>query len=160
MHLQELAATLRAPRAPPRPYLPFGSEEELPRGRARPGLTATFSGSSSTTSSSGAGAYVNTDSFAAAGDQFTPDTVLVLRVQVGDAGYLDPAGNPVPETKFTGTGAAMVFHRGRRGPGHLGQGRARRGLTLAGGGDAAALPAGKVWIELVPRRRRRVTVTR
>ena len=47
------------------------------------------------------------------GDEFPADTVLVLRVQVGDAGYLDPAGNPVPETKFTGKGQAMLFHDGR-----------------------------------------------
>ena len=39
--------------------------------------------------------------------------MLVLRVKVGDAGYRDPAGNPVPETKFTGKGQAMIFHGGR-----------------------------------------------
>src|SRR3712207_7361702 len=41
-----------------------------------------------------------------------PYTTL-FRSQVGDAGYLDPAGNRVPETKFTGEGPAMVFHGGR-----------------------------------------------
>ena len=39
--------------------------------------------------------------------------MLVLRVKVGDAGYRDPAGNPVPETKFIGKGQAMLFHDGR-----------------------------------------------
>ena len=39
--------------------------------------------------------------------------------KVGDAGYRDPAGNPVPETKFTGQGQAMIFHGGRLVRGHL-----------------------------------------
>ena len=49
--------------------------------------------------------------------------MLVLRVEVGDAGYLDPAGNPVPETKLEGTGEAMLFHDGRLVQRHLEQGR-------------------------------------
>ena len=52
--------------------------------------------------------------------------VLVLRVKVGDAGYLDPAHNPVPETYFTGKGQAMVFHGGRMVRGTVDQGRSRR----------------------------------
>ena len=47
------------------------------------------------------------------GDEFPADTVLVLRVKVGDAGYSDPAGNPVPETKFDRQRQALIFHGGR-----------------------------------------------
>ena len=65
------------------------------------------------------------------GDEFPADTVLVLRVQVGDAGYLDPAGNPVPETKLDGKGKALIFHDGKRGDGHLEQGRPRRRHQLS-----------------------------
>ena len=57
--------------------------------------------------------YVNENSYAAEGDEFPADTVLVLRVQVGDAGYTDPAGNPVPETKLEGKGEALLFHDGK-----------------------------------------------
>ena len=35
------------------------------------------------------------------------------RVNAGDAGYLDPAGNYVPETHFVGSGPAWLFHDGR-----------------------------------------------
>ena len=59
------------------------------------------------------GKYVNPNTNAAAGEEFRPDTVLVLRVRQGDAGYLDPAGNPVPETIFTGKGKALLFHDGK-----------------------------------------------
>ena len=39
--------------------------------------------------------------------------MLVLRVREGDAGYLDPAGNTVPETLYFGKGPAMLFHKGQ-----------------------------------------------
>ena len=94
-------------------YLPFGSEKDLPQGQKASGLAAQFSGGHTTNWKYQGGKYVNQNSFAQAGDQFRPDNVLVLRVKVGDAGYKDPAGNPVPETKFTGTGKAMLFHGGR-----------------------------------------------
>ena len=59
------------------------------------------------------GKYVNTNSNAAAGKDFRPDTVIVVRVRQGDAGYLDPAGNRVPETIYKGKGKAVVFHGGK-----------------------------------------------
>ncbi len=47
---------------------------------------------------------------AAAGQDFKADTMVVMFCRVEDAGYRDPAGNPVPETKLEGKGRAMVFH--------------------------------------------------
>jgi hypothetical protein len=76
--------------------------------------------------------------------------VLVLRVKVGDAGYKDPAGNPVPETRFTGKGQALVFHDGRLVRGTW----RKRGLggqvELSTKAGDLELPPGKVWMELVP----------
>lgn len=37
------------------------------------------------------GHYTNQNTYAAKGVEFSADNVLVLRVKVGDAGYLDPA---------------------------------------------------------------------
>ncbi len=159
VRLSELARTVRS-KVTPHAYLPFGTEADLPRGRPASGLTASFSGSSSTSFEFRGGAYVNTDTNAGADDQFTPASVLVLRVQVGDAGYLDPAGNPVPETKFTGTGAAMLFHRGRLVRGSWTKNGLDADVTLTSGGKELAIPAGKVWIELVPADGGSVTVTR
>jgi len=156
--LPELVKTL--PDADPVPsYLPFGSDA-LPKGVPATGLTAAFSGGSSSSWQLRDGKYVNTDSFAASGEQFTPDTVLVLRVRVGDAGYLDPAGNPVPETKFTGTGPAMVFHDGRLVRGTWSKDGLDADITLKNAKGALQLPPGKVWIELVPVNGGNVTVTR
>jgi hypothetical protein len=159
IHLDQLARTVRAKRQPA-PYLPFGSEADLPRGRRATGLTASFSGSSASTFAYQGGAYVNTDTNAGAEDQFKADTVLVLRVQVGDAGYKDPAGNPVPETKFTGTGAAMVFHGGRMVRGTWSKDGLDADVELRSAGEELRLPAGKVWIELVPADGGGVQVTR
>ena len=149
MHLDELARTVKA-KETPRPYLSFEDGAELPQGKPAGSLTASFSGGSSTTFESRGRKYVNTDTFAAEGDTFDPATVLVLRVPVGDAGYLDPAGNPVPETKFTGRGDALVFHAGKVVRGSWVKGGLDANLELQVDGKEISLPPGKVWIELVP----------
>ena len=120
------------------------------RAARRSTLTADFGGHSTTWQFQG-GSYVNTNSYAAEGDQFPADSVLVLRVRVGDAGYRDPAGYPVPETKFEGKGAAHALPRRPRHQGHLDQGRpdGRRSSSSTKGGELT-VPAGHVWVELVP----------
>src|SRR5690606_8844629 len=89
--------------AEPAPYLPFGNPADLPKGVKARTLTANFGGHATSWQFQN-GTYVNTNSYAAAGDQFPASSVLVLRVRVGDAGYKDPGGYPVPETKFEGKG--------------------------------------------------------
>ena len=156
--LQKLGDTLR-PAQPAPPYLPFGADG-LPQGVPARSLTATFSGSSSTSFTYRDGHYDNTDANAAAADRFAPKTVLVLRVQVGDAGYRDPAGNPVPETKVVGSGPALVFSGGRLVRGQWVKPELNSALALEVDGKAVKLPPGRVWVELVPQRGGGVTVGR
>ena len=156
--LQPLAKTL-LPAEPPEPYLPFG-DEPLPKGVPARSLTASFSGSSSTSFTYRGGRYEDTDGTTAPGDRFTPDTVLVMRVRVGDAGYRDPAGNPVPESKLVGSGPAMVFSGGRLVRARWSKPQLDSGLTLEVEGRPLQLPPGKVWVELVPLRGGGVTVGR
>jgi hypothetical protein len=78
--------------------------------------------------------------------------VLVLRVREGDAGYLDPAGNHVPETLLTGTGNALLFHNGRMVYATWKKGDAADSqirLTTKKG-QKLTVPAGHTWVELVP----------
>ena len=140
-------------------YLPFGAAKDLPKGQKASGLAAMFSGGHTTNWKFENGKYTNLNSFAQAGDQFRPDTVLVLRVRVGDAGYKDPAGNPVPETKFSGSGKAMLFHGGRvvRGTWKKSLDSTIKLTTRAG---ELAVPAGHTWVELVPENGGDVTITR
>lgn len=150
MRLRDLARTLKQGDRPVT-YLPFAEPgTELPAGRPAAGLDAKFSGNSTTSWQFQDGKYVNTNSNAAQGDRFQPDTVLVLRVRVGDAGYRDPAGNPVPETLFTGKGQAMVFHGGKLIRGRWSKSDFGSELTLSTQAGELRLPPGKVWIELVP----------
>jgi hypothetical protein len=150
MHLNELVKTLKHGDRPTS-YLPFAEDATaFPHGVKASGLDAVFSFSSTTHWVFEGGKYVNTNSNAAEGDRYSPDTVLVLRVRVGDAGYRDPAGNPVPETKFTGTGKAMIFHGGRLVRATWSKSSFDSELTLSTPAGELQLPPGKVWVELVP----------
>ncbi|MBJ7528392.1 MAG: DUF3048 domain-containing protein [Nocardioides sp.] len=134
----------------PSDYLPWGEESDLPAGQPARSLAASFSGSHTTSWTYADGGYTNTDTFAAQGDEFPADTVLVLRVPVGDAGYLDPAGNPVPETTLEGKGEAMLFHGGTLVRGTWTKPGLDQPLELSTRAGALSVPAGRTWIELVP----------
>ena len=77
--------------------------------------------------------------------------MLVLRVREGNAGYLDPAGNPVPQTLLKGKGNALLFHNGRMVAANWHKGKADSPIQLTTKkGDVLKVPAGHTWIELVP----------
>jgi predicted small secreted protein len=141
----------------PDDYLPWGTEGDLPKGQPAKHLAASFSGGHTTSWVFRNGGYVNENSYAADGDEFPADTVLVLRVPVGDAGYTDPAGNPVPETKFEGSGDAMIFHDGRLVRGSWKKKGLDKAVTLSTKKGDLTVPAGRVWIELVPQNGGNVT---
>src|SRR3954452_9918833 len=77
-HLDKLAATLDAKDTVPS-YLPFASADDKVGGQPAGGVDAQFSGGHTTSWTYQGGKYVNQNSHAAQGDQFRPDTVLVLR---------------------------------------------------------------------------------
>ena len=160
MHLDRLAKRVKAKDTVPS-YLPFGPASSLPEGAPAKGLDAVFSSGHTTRWSYHQGAhggtYVNVNSNAAADDQFTPGTVLVLRVRIGDAGYRDPAGNPVPVTKFTGTGKALLFHGGRVVKGTWSK-TLDSTISLRSAKGSLTVPAGHTWIELVPKHGGSVTI--
>lgn len=135
----------------PDDYLPWGDAADLPQGRPATTLAASF-GSHTTnwTYDAQKKKYVNENTFAAKGDEFPADSVLVMRVKVGDAGYTDPAGNPVPESKFEGRGQAMLFHDGRLIRGTWTKKGLGDSLTLATKAGELNVPAGRTWVELVP----------
>ena len=157
-HLSEISGRLKAEAEPPA-YLPFGTEADLPKGGKASSLTADF-GAHTTSWQFQGGRYVNTDSYAAEGDQFPADSVLVLRVKVGDAGYRDPAGYPVPETKFEGTGPALLFHGGRVVRGTWSKDGLTGQIGLSTKNGDLTVPAGHTWVELVPAVNGDVTFTK
>jgi hypothetical protein len=134
----------------PADYLPWGAETDFPQGQPASTLAASFSGGHTTNWRFEGDTYVNENTYAGAGDEFPADTVLVLRVKVGDAGYRDPAGNPVPETQFTGKGQALIFHAGRLVRGQWSKKSLESALELSTTAGPLDVPAGRTWIELVP----------
>ena len=128
-----------------------GHGEGLPGGAAAKSIQARFSRSHATEWRYRGGKYVNTNSNAAAGKDFRPDTVIVVRVRQGDAGYLDPAGNRVPETIYEGTGKAVVFHNGKAVRGTWTKSGPSGALVLRTKAGKMKIPAGHTWIELLPR---------
>jgi hypothetical protein len=151
-HLGEIATTAERKANTPPDYLPWGDEADMPKGVKAASINAQFSGGHTTEWKYTNGSYHNLNSNAPAGDQFPATNVLVLRVRQGDAGYLDPAGNHVPETLLTGKGNALLFHDGRMVAGFWHKGKkATSPITLTTKkGDKLTVPAGHTWIELVP----------
>jgi hypothetical protein len=155
--LSEVAAALSEGRDRSRPvdYLPFGPARDLPKGQPATSVAVRFSPAHTTNWVYREGRYADTGSLAAAGDEFPADSVLVLRVVVGDAGYLDPAGNTVPETVLTGDGDAVLFHGGREVRATWSKEDLGAPLVLSrqdaeGGAVPLTVPRGRTWIELVP----------
>ena len=148
--LTTIAESAEQAEARPADYLPWSSEDSLPQGEPVKKIAVSFGGRHTTNWTFDGHRYVNEDTYADDGDEFPADTVLVLRVEIVDAGYLDPAGNPVPETKLTGTGGAMIFHDGRLVRGTWKKDSLDAPITLSTKSGDLTVPAGHVWIELVP----------
>lgn len=146
----EVAAEIDEEALVPASYLPWGAESDYPKGKRATGIQAVFSRSHTTSWRFRGGKYLIENSFAAPGQQFVPDSVLVVRVRVADAGYLDPAGNKVPETIYSGTGQMMLFHRGQVVSGTWSKKSNRTPIQLRTAAGAMKVPSGHVWIELVP----------
>ncbi|WP_134739474.1 DUF3048 domain-containing protein [Nocardioides sp. 503] len=148
--MSKTATLAKGKAARPDDYLPWGTAADLPKGQKATSIAASFSGGHTTNWVFRDKGYVNENTFAADGDEFPADSVLVLRVKVGDAGYTDPAGNPVPETKFEGKGAALLFHNGRLVRGTWAKKNLKAPIQLTTKAGKLLVPAGKTWIELVP----------
>jgi len=155
----EVAGVAAGAKARPADYFTFGERSDLPKGKKATTLNANF-GRHTTSWQFDSGRYRNVNGYAGAGDEFVADTVLVLRVRVGDAGYLDPAGSFVPETIFEGSGPAQLFHRGRVVNATWSKSGLKGQLKLEAGGEEIPVPRGRTWVELVPQGTGAVTFSR
>ena len=100
--------------ARPADYLPWGDAKDLPQGQPATKIAATFSGGHTTNWTYGKGGYVNANTYAArraTSSRPTPCWCCGCR-SATPATSTRPATR-CPETKFTGTGQAMLFHDGR-----------------------------------------------
>ncbi|WP_116450240.1 DUF3048 domain-containing protein [Blastococcus litoris] len=77
--------------------------------------------------------------------------VVVLRVQVVNTAFTDPAGNPVPETQMVGSGEALVASGGASIAASWSKVSADAPVVLTdAAGQPILLAPGTTWVELVP----------
>lgn len=146
------------------PYLPwtsFGSAKQAPSSTAtaRPSTakratsaTVAFSRSTRTLWALKGDTWQRSNGHAQQGKDFRANTMIVMFCKVGDAGYTDPAGNPVPETRLEGSGRAMIF----RGKDVTEVTWVKPSLDAgirfkAADGSPVTIDPGRAFIELVPR---------
>lgn len=135
----------------PGDYLPF-ADSKLKGGHPVKSFSVSFSSSSTTRWQPEKGGWVRANGPVSPADDFAADNVLVLNVKVGDAGYLDPGGNPVPVTELTGDGKAQLFSHGKMVNATWSKGDADSPISLqTRKGDDLTVPAGNTFVELVPR---------
>ena len=150
VNLPKLAKAVSEKAKVPASYLPWGAESDFSGGQPAKTFDAVFSPRHTTKWRYQGGQYKNLNSYAAAGKEFKPDSVLVVRVKQGDAGYLDPAGSKVPESIYEGSGEIMLFHKGEVVRGTWQKKHRQTPIKLRTKAGPLKVPAGNVWIELVP----------
>ena len=138
-------------KAPSKSYFEFGDETEFSGDITVKNMRAAFSGGHTTEWKYTDKGWTRPNSNAQKGNDFVADNVLLLEVRVGDAGYLDPAGNPVPETFFSGKGKGVLVHgdKAQRVTWHKGLKKSQLKLTSQDG-KPVPVPVGHTWVELVP----------
>jgi hypothetical protein len=93
----------------------------------------------------------STPAVGADGNQLRAANVVVVRVQVVNTGFKDPAGNPVPETQMVGSGEALVATGGSTVAVTWSKDSITAPLTLKTlDGRPVLLAPGNTWVELVP----------
>lgn len=152
VNLPDLAGTIKGKPVVPANYLPWGSKKDFSGTGKANRIDVRFSPATTTSFEYKAkkAKYDAVNSYAGKGDRFDADSVLVLRVRQGDAGYLDPAGSKVPETLFFGKGKALLFHKGQVVRASWSKKKRDSPLELRTKAGKLKMPPGNVWVELLP----------
>lgn len=147
------AAAKRAKKASiPGPYFAWTAEGEAsgaPEPTAASRATVRFSPSTETQWRLSDGTWKRTNGFAA--KEFAASNLVVLEVPVSDAGYTDPAGNPVPETILKGSGKATILTADGAVEGTWAKDGIGGEITFDADGQEFTLDPGRTWIEMIPR---------
>jgi len=111
-----------------------------------------FSPASTTNWQFSGGKWHRANERAVSGEAFQADTVVVIFCPVVDAGYSDPAGNPVPQTVVEGSGRAVVFTGGKAAEATWHKAGPADTMTFTSkSGKSFGLKPGHIWFEVVPR---------
>ena len=108
--LKKLNETAELGEVPNNPYFAFGEgPTAADASKQATSASVTFSPTTTTDWRYSGGKWGQTESRAAAGQEYKADTLVVIFARITDAGYNDGSGDPVPETVLQGTGRAVIF---------------------------------------------------
>ncbi|MGA8987059.1 DUF3048 domain-containing protein [Aeromicrobium sp.] len=114
--------------------------------------TVRFSRSTATGWKLAGGKWQRTNGHAKGGHDLRANTMIVMFCEVGDAGYTDPAGNRVPETKLEGRGRAMIFHGSAVTEATWRKAGRKGSISFRDkAGEPITIDPGKIFFELVPK---------
>ena len=137
--------------ARPQDFMPWGTDSDFSGKTKATSIEAKFSGARTDDWKYTGGKYVLQNNYMASGDTYSPDTVIACMVKTSIAPYRDPAGNPVPVSHFEGKGTAMIFHDGKMEKATwVKPGEDKTVRFQLKNGKALKVPAGHVWLELIP----------
>lgn len=131
-------------------YLPFGDAADFPGTLPAKHVDAQMSRSRTSRWTYGTDKYFLENGYMPDGDQFLADTLIVCMVRTSTAGYLDPAGNPVPISHFEGRGKATIFHGGKAVEATWIKPKVGDTVTFRTKDGALTVPTGRTWLHLVP----------
>lgn len=137
---------------PERPYFQWADAgAAAPKGQQVSSASVAFSRTHTTTWDFNGTAWKRTNGTSS--KEFGARNLVVLWADEKDAGYTDPAGNPVPETVFQGSGKAVVLIGGTRVNATWKKPNNASTIVLTTrDGQPLELPKGKTWIELLSKR--------
>jgi hypothetical protein len=128
-------------------YLQRGDPAALPPGTSATTLDLRFSGAHTTVLAWSGSGWARTGP----PDGFVSVAVLALLLPVTDAGYLDPAGNPVPELVTEAAGDGVLAHAGEVLPLRWSKAApAAPWVLTTQAGAPLAVPPGPVYLALLP----------
>jgi hypothetical protein len=114
--------------------------------------TVRFSNGTKTTWRYAGGHWKRVNTHAGPGQDFVPDTLIVMFCRISDAGYRDPAGNPVPETSVEGSGRAVILRDGEAVEATWKKPATDDPISFESqDGQPLTIDPGKVWLELAPK---------
>jgi len=149
--LGKIGAQAKGKETRPEDYLPWGKESDYPGTKKAVTVNAKFSPARTDNWKWNGKKYVLQDSYMADGDVFNPDTVITATVKTTIAPYKDPAGNPVPVSHFNGKGRAWIFHGGKAIRAQWVKKGENAPVKFTAGGKELKIPAGHVWLDLIPK---------
>lgn len=153
LDLQAMDGAVDRTATPKQNYFSFGqgpTEEDVTKKTTNAAVK--FSSKTTTRWRYSGGTWQRSPERAAPGQEFKPETVVVVFARVVEAGYNDKAGKPVPETVVEGSGRAVILGEGTATEATWNKDAPDSTMTFTSkAGNALGLKPGHVWLEAVPR---------